>query len=158
MQQAALAIHQCAQAGAHAVEVAAQIDQLVAAHGAGAEAWRKVAGGGGFERVAQGADGARKIPGQQRCEQQAGEDGGADHHALADPAPRAGPGVDRRRQVVGTALVLRAILAAGLAPEIARHERDVLLATRSDQVPRTTPAVVFTGPVAITQFALDFAQ
>jgi hypothetical protein len=57
VQQAALAIHQRAQACAHAVEVASQVDQFVAALGAGAEAWRQVTGGGGLEGAAQGADG-----------------------------------------------------------------------------------------------------
>nr|GEU28181.1 hypothetical protein [Tanacetum cinerariifolium] len=72
--QPGLAIDQAAQAGRHAVEVAAQVVQFGTALAAGVdEAGRQVAAGGRVERLAQGADRPRKIPGQQEREQQAGQ-------------------------------------------------------------------------------------
>ena len=77
MQQTGLAIHEMAQAPRHAVEIAAQVRQFIAALAAGVKAGRQVAVRGRLEGLAQVADGARKVPGQQKGEQQAGGDGGA---------------------------------------------------------------------------------
>jgi hypothetical protein len=58
VQQAALAVHERTQAGAHAVEVVSQFGQLVAGHGRrpGAELRREIPGRRRFERQAQRAD------------------------------------------------------------------------------------------------------
>jgi hypothetical protein len=48
---------------------------------------REVAGGGGFEGAAQRADGARKIPGEEGGEQEAGQGRGDDRQPAADMAP-----------------------------------------------------------------------
>jgi hypothetical protein len=96
VQQAALAVDQVAQLSGHAVEVAAKIAKFVAAPGLAGKARRQVAGRGGVESAAQGADRARKIPGQQGGEQQAGKrradhgenaaDAVAEHHRAAGRA------------------------------------------------------------------------
>ena len=76
VQQTRLALHEAAQTARHAVEIAAQVRQFIAALAAGVKTRRQVAMRGSLECLPQVADGTRKIPGQQEREQQAGGDGG----------------------------------------------------------------------------------
>ena len=93
MQQAALADHQCAQFLRHAIEIAAQIGQLVApiAHRL-TQAAIQIAFGGGVESLLQMADRLSEIPGQQKRENQTGEDRGQQRQKGNQIARRGGGG------------------------------------------------------------------